>query len=211
MIDTLNSACEATARLTAILDRHGNSRKTDTTRVASTMESANPVNWNWNHNTKRNLINYSVIPMQHWYFLKNFLDSFAVIVLFFGLKFVCLFTWQIYQPETQLFWIQNSKSVIPGFSIVVMEVSPLNVGNATTVLQWTYVRLNLTRLKLRFEGFLSWSLLKIQWVKTLSRRCQLIVTAAMKLFPLLQMEFLPDTSSYRVCSHDVTAAAMLEE
>ena len=144
--------------------------------------------------------------MQHWYFLKNSLDSFAVIVLFFGLKFVCLFTWQIYQPETQLFWIQNAKSVIPGFSIVVMEVGPLNVGN-TTVQQWTYVRLHLTRWKLMFEGFLSWSLLKIQWVKTLSHRWQLIVTAAMNFFPLLQMEFLLDTSSYRVCSHDVTAAS----
>ena len=44
VIDTLKSACEATARPTAILDRHGNSRKTHTTRVASTMESANPVN-----------------------------------------------------------------------------------------------------------------------------------------------------------------------
>ena len=56
-----------------------------------------------------------------------------------------------------------------------------------------------------------WSLLKTQWVKTLSHRCQLIVTAAMKFFPLLQMEFPLDTGSYRVCSHDVTAAAMLEE
>ena len=43
VIDTLNSACVATARLTAMLDRHVNSRRT-TTRVASTMESANPVN-----------------------------------------------------------------------------------------------------------------------------------------------------------------------
>ena len=50
-----------------------------------------------------------------------------MIVLFFGLKFVCLFTGQIYQPETQLFLIQNSKSVIPGFSIVIMELKCYNV------------------------------------------------------------------------------------
>ena len=42
VFDTLDSACVATARLTAILDRHVDSRRT-TTRVASTMESANPV------------------------------------------------------------------------------------------------------------------------------------------------------------------------
>ena len=35
----------------------------------------------------------------------------------------------------------------------------------------------------------------MQWVKTFSLRCQLIVKVAMNFVPLLQMEFLVDTGS----------------
>ena len=127
--------------------------------------------------------------MQHWYFFK--------IPLIHLLWLFCCLVWSLfvfYRTGTN----SNSKQLCVwlGISIVIItEISPLNVGNAATVKQWTYAQLHLTRWKLRFEGFFSWSLLKIQWVKTFSHRCQLIVTAAMNFVPLLQMEFLLDTGS----------------